>query len=135
MSWARSVGSAIQSATQSTVRVISSIPPKAVSTVPSIKPSVPSIKPPAPPKAGVGTGTLVGGVGIAGLGLTAGLMPTVFSNDGVVSQAIQAGAQVGTTAVIADQVGEFASQLTSNPTSMLIVGAIVVGGIVLYMRF
>lgn len=99
-------------------------PIRAIDETPTVKPE--ATKPSTPGNAGVA----VAGIGLVG----ASIIPTIL-NSSAVSNAIMGASQVGTAAVLGDQISGVVNNLvdgvTENPVNMAIVAVVIAGSIYL----
>ena len=118
----------------SSAPIKATIPSKA--TTPSVVADPPTIKPEAtkpiePGKSG-GAGTAILGAGMVGMSI----LPTLL-NSSVIQSAVSGATQLGTVAVIGDQIAGVANNLvdnvTSNPLNLLIVAGAVAAGLYLVL--
>ena len=125
MGWFSAIGDAGASIGKTGTKVLDDVPIRV--DAPVIRPGdAGSVKP---------TGGLSAGVGVAGLGVgaVAFVLPTIL-NSSAVSTAIQTAGDVGQAAIYGNIVGETLADITSNPVSLAIVGAVAVGGLYLFFR-
>ena len=106
-----------------------SLPVSAIGDPPNIKPD--ATKPVEPAKSG-GAGTAIMGAGMIGMSI----LPTLL-NSSVVQSAVSGATQLGTVAVVGDQIAGVANNLvdsiTSNPLNLLIVAGAVAAGLYLVL--
>ena len=105
------------------------LPVSAIGDTPNIKPD--ATKPVEPAKSG-GAGTAIMGAGMIGMSI----LPTLL-NSSVVQSAVSGATQLGTVAVVGDQIAGVANNLvdsvTSNPLNLLIVAGAVAAGLYLVL--